>query len=149
MARRNVEVISCDWCGRDLLPNEAEVRVGIKGAVEDGTIKEEICSHCYHRLKVIRNWKETKEKKVSLSFNSFVETTLGEDAVAAHNDMWTKYGGKPKELGENWETQLHNYCQTMVPAFEKMVGSYQGVAFPFEMRMAIKDLREVNEYEND
>lgn len=145
MARRNVEVISCDWCGRDLLPQE-EAAVIKKESGEEWT-EEEICSHCSHRLDMLRNWKETKERKVSLNFNSFVETTLGEDAVAAHNDMWTKYGGEPKELGEKWETQLHNYCQTMAPAFQKMVGTYQGVAFPFEIRMAIKDLYEVKDNE--
>ena len=83
------------------------------------------------------------------SNTSFVETTLGEDAVTAYNNMWTEFGGEQKELGENWETQLHDYCKTMAPAFEKMVGSYQGIAFPFEIRMAIKDLHEVKEYKND
>jgi len=75
--------------------------------------------------------------------------TLGEDAVAAYNEEWIKYGGEEKKLGENWKTQLYDYCKTMAPAFEKIVGSYQGVAFPFEMRMAIEELREVKESEND
>lgn len=75
--------------------------------------------------------------------------TLGEDAVAAYNEEWIKYGGGEKKLGENWKTQLYDYCKTMAPAFEKIVGSYQGVAFPFEMRMAIEGLREVKESEND
>lgn len=75
--------------------------------------------------------------------------TLGGDAVAAYNEEWIKYGGKKKKLGENWKTQLYDYCKTMAPAFEKIVGSYQGVAFPFEMRMAIEELREVKESEND
>ena len=140
MARRNVEVISCDWCGRDLAEKESSYFINVNGEQN-----EEICSHCYHRLEMIRNWKETKKKQVSLNFNSFIETTLGEDAVAAYNEDWIKYGGEEKKLGENWKTQLHDYCKTMVPAFEKMVGSYQGVAFPFEMRMAIEELREVKE----
>lgn len=140
MSRRNVEVISCDWCGRDLAEKESSYFINVNGEQN-----EEICSHCYHRLEMIRNWKETKKKQVSLNFNSFIETTLGEDAVAAYNEDWIKYGGEEKKLGENWKTQLHNYCKTMVPAFEKMVGSYQGVAFPFEMRMAIEELREVKE----
>lgn len=144
MGRRNVEVISCDWCGRDLTEKESSYFVDINGEEN-----EEICSHCYHRLKAIRNWKETKERRVSLNFNASIETTLGEDGVAAYNDMWTKYGGEPKELGENWETQLHRYCQTMAPAFEKMVGYYQKIAFPFEIRMAIKDLQEVKEKSNE
>jgi hypothetical protein len=75
--------------------------------------------------------------------------TLGEDAVASYNEGWIKYGGEEKKLGENWKTQLYDYCKTMAPAFEKIVGSYQGVAFPFEMRMAIEGLREVKESEND
>ena len=75
--------------------------------------------------------------------------TLGEDAVAAYNEEWIRYGGEEKKLGENWKTQLYDYCKTMAPAFEKIVGSYQGVAFPFEMRMAIEGLREVKESEND
>jgi len=75
--------------------------------------------------------------------------TLGEDAVAAYNEEWIKYGGEEKKLGENWKTQLYDYCKTMAPAFEKIVGSYQGVASPFEMRMAIEELREVKESEND
>ena len=75
--------------------------------------------------------------------------TLGEDAVAAYNEEWIKYGGEEKKLGENWKTQLYDYCKTMASAFEKIVGSYQGVAFPFEMRMAIEELREVKESEND
>lgn len=140
MSRRNVEVISCDWCGRDLAEKESSYFINVNGEQN-----EEICSYCYHRLEMIRNWKETKKKQVSLNFNSFIETTLGEDAVAAYNEDWIKYGGEEKKLGENWKTQLHNYCKTMVPAFEKMVGSYQGVAFPFEMRMAIEELREVKE----
>lgn len=140
MTRRDVEVISCDWCGRDLAEKESSYFINVNGEQN-----EEICSHCYHRLEMIRNWKETKKKQVSLNFNSFIETTLGEDAVAAYNEDWIKYGGEEKKLGENWKTQLHNYCKTMVPAFEKMVGSYQGVAFPFEMRMAIEELREVKE----
>lgn len=140
MARRNVEVINCDWCGRDLAEKESSYFINVNGEQN-----EEICSYCYHRLEMIRNWKETKKKQVSLNFNSFIETTLGEDAVAAYNEDWIKYGGEEKKLGENWKTQLHNYCKTMVPAFEKMVGSYQGVAFPFEMRMAIEELREVKE----
>lgn len=144
MSRRNVEVISCDWCGRDLAEKESSYFINVNGEQN-----EEICSHCYHRLEMIRNWKETKKKQVSLNFNSFIETTLGEDAVAAYNEEWIKYGGEEKKLGENWETQLYDYCKTMAPAFEKIVGSYQGVAFPFEMRMAIEELREVKESEND
>ena len=119
--------------------------LNMQRAPVNGERNEEICSHCYHRLKMLRNWKETKKKQVSLNFNSFIETTLDEDAVAAYNEKWTKYGGEEKKRGENWKTQLHNYCQTMTPAFEKMVGSYQGVAFPFEMRIAIEELREVKE----
>lgn len=144
MSRRNVEVISCDWCGRDLAEKESSYFINVNGEQN-----EEICSHCYHRLEMIRNWKETKKKQVSLNFNSFIETTLGEDAVAAYNEEWIKYGGEEKKLGENWKTQLYDYCKTMAPAFEKIVGSYQGVAFPFEMRMAIEALREVKESEND
>lgn len=144
MSRRNVEVISCDWCGRDLAEKESSYFINVNGEQN-----EEICSHCYHRLEMIRNWKETKKKQVSLNFNSFIETTLGEDAVAAYNEEWIKYGGEEKKLGENWKTQLYDYCKTMAPAFEKIVGSYQGVAFPFEMRMAIEELREVKESEND
>ena len=144
MSRRNVEVISCDWCGRDLAEKESSYFINVNGEQN-----EEICSHCYHRLEMIRNWKETKKKQVSLNFNSFIETALGEDAVAAYNEEWIKYGGEEKKLGENWKTQLYDYCKTMAPAFEKIVGSYQGVAFPFEMRMAIEELREVKESEND
>lgn len=144
MSRRNVEVISCDWCGRDLAEKESSYFINVNGEQN-----EEICSHCYHRLEMIRNWKETKKKQVSLNFNSFIETTLGEDAVAAYNEEWVKYGGEEKKLGENWKTQLYDYCKTMAPAFEKIVGSYQGVAFPFEMRMAIEELREIKESEND
>lgn len=144
MSRRNVEVISCDWCGRDLAEKESSYFINANGEQN-----EEICSHCYHRLEMLRNWKETKKKQVSLNFNSFIETTLGEDAVAAYNEEWIKYGGEEKKLGENWKTQLYDYCKTMAPAFEKIVGSYQGVAFPFEMRMAIEELREVKESEND
>ena len=144
MSRRNVEVISCDWCGRDLAEKESSYFINVNGEQN-----EEICSHCYHRLEMIRNWKETKKKQVSLNFNSFIETTLGEDAVAAYNEEWIKYGGEEKKLGENWKTQLYDYCKTMAPAFEKIVGSYQGVAFPFEMRMVIEELREVKASEND
>ncbi len=144
MSRRNVEVISCDWCGRDLAEKESSYFINVNGEQN-----EEICSHCYHRLEMIRNWKETKKKQVSLNFNSFIETTLGEDAVAAYNEEWIRYGGEEKKLGENWKTQLYDYCKTMAPAFEKIVGSYQGVASPFEMRMAIEELREVKESEND
>ena len=144
MSRRNVEVISCDWCGRDLAEKESSYFINVNGEQN-----EEICSHCYHRLEMIRNWKETKKKQVSLNFNSFIETTLSEDAVAAYNEEWIKYGGEEKKLGENWKTQLYDYCKTMAPAFEKIVGSYQGVAFPFEMRMVIEELREVKESEND
>ena len=86
MCRRNVEVISCGWCGRDLAKKESSYFIDVNGEQN-----EEICSHCYHRLQMIRNWKETKKKQVS----------------------------------------------------------YQGVAFPFEMRMAIEELREVKESEND
>ena len=144
MSRRNVEVISCDWCGRDLAEKESSYFINVNGEQN-----EEICSHCYHRLEMIRNWKETKKKQVSLNSNSFIETTLTEDAVAAYNEEWIKYGGEEKKLGENWKTQLYDYCKTMAPAFEKIVGSYQGVAFPFEMRMVIEELREVKESEND
>lgn len=144
MTRRPIEIISCDWCGEDLSEKEKPYFVDVSGERN-----EEICPHCYHRLEMIRNWKETKKKQVSLNFNSFIETTLGEDAVAAYNEKWTKYGREEKKLGENWKTQLHGYCETMAPAFEKMVGSYQGVAFPFEMRIAIEELREVKENEND
>lgn len=82
MSRRNVEVISCDWCGRDLAEKESSCFINVNGEQN-----EEICSHCYYR--------------------------------------------------------------TTASAFEKIVGSYQGVAFPFEMRMAIEELREVKESEND
>lgn len=81
MSRRNVEVISCDWCGRDLAEKESSYFININGEQN-----EEIRSHCYHRLKMIRNWKEIKKKQASLNFNSFIETTLGEDAVAAYNE---------------------------------------------------------------
>lgn len=144
MSRRNVEIISCDWCGRDLAEKESSYFINVNGEQN-----EEICSHCYHRLEIIRSWKETKKKRVALNFNSFIETTLDEDAAAAYNGKWVKYGGEPKKQGENWKTQLHDYCRTMTPAFEKMIGSYQGVAFPFEIRIAVEELREVKEDEND
>lgn len=126
MARRNVEVINCDWCGRDLAEKESSYFINVNGE-QNG----EICSYCYHRLEMIRNWKETKKKQVSLNFNSFIETTLGEDAVAAYNEDWIKYGGEEKKLGENWKTQLHNYCKTMVPAFEKDGRFLSGSCFSF------------------
>lgn len=140
MARRPIEIISCDWCGRDLSDKEEFYSINVNEEEN-----EEICPHCYYRLKMLRNWEETKKKQVSLNFNSFIETTLDKDAVAAYNEKWTKYGSEEKKLGENWKTQLHNYCQTMAPAFKKMVGSYQGIAFPFEMRIAIEELHEVKE----
>ena len=37
----------------------------------------------------------------------------------------------------------------MTPAFEKMMCSYQGVALPFEIRIAVEELREVKENVND
>ena len=103
MSRRNVEVISCDWCGRDLAEKESPYFINVNGEQN-----EEICSHCYHRLKMIRNWKETKKKQVSLNFNSFIETTLGEDAVAAYNEERIKWRRR-EEVGrklENTITQL-------------------------------------------
>ena len=38
MARRNVEVISCDWCGRDLVEKESLYFIDINGEQN-----EEIC----------------------------------------------------------------------------------------------------------
>ena len=50
MSRRNVEVISCDWCGRDLAEKESSYFINVNGEQN-----EEICSHCYHHLEMIRN----------------------------------------------------------------------------------------------
>lgn len=103
----------------------------------------DLCPSCLHRLKAVLNWKETKERKVSFNFNDSIEVTLGVDGAVAYNEEWTKFGGARKEAGEILVTQFHDYCRTMTPAFDKMRGMYQGVAFPFEIRMKVGDLGEV------
>ena len=63
MSRRNVEVISCDWCGRDLAEKESFYFININGEQN-----EEICSHCYRRLQTIRNLKEIEEETSLFKF---------------------------------------------------------------------------------
>ena len=58
MSRRNVEVISCDRCGRDLAEKESSYFINVNGEQN-----EEICFHCYHRLEMIRNWKKQRRNK--------------------------------------------------------------------------------------
>ena len=55
--------------------------------------------------------------------------------MAAKRRSWEKIGR------HNYITIVKQWCRHL----KKMVGSYQGVAFPFEMRMAIEELREVKE----
>lgn len=132
---KTIEEITCDSCSKTILIEKDENFVTIDNQCLD------LCYDCLCRLKIALDWKSYKDKKVSLNFNSDVETTLGTDGADAYNEYWERFGALPKESGSIWNTQLHRYCETMSPAFQKMKGSYQGVAYPFEIRMKLEDLK--------
>jgi hypothetical protein len=144
ITKKEVTIIECDSCGKEISGNVNSVTIP---SYKKG--KMELCSSCYRRLMIVLNWKKYRDEKVALNFNSNIETTLGGDATDAYNKYWGKFGGDYKSQGDIWETQLHNYCKTMSPAFEKMIGSYQGLAFPFEMRIKLKDLSFKGEIYNE
>ena len=129
--------IICDFCG-----NTDDHCEQMK--ISDSTY--DICPACMERLIAVMNWKETKEKYVSFNFNHEVEATLAKDGVDAYN---IPYGIKELERkgtdrateGKVIETSLHNFCQLMIPAFQKMQGCYQGVCLPFELRFKIGGLK--------
>ena len=131
------EEIICDFCGNT--DNHCEsIRISAKNY--------DVCPACIDRLSAVMNWKETKEQYVSFNFNHEVEATLAKDGVEAYN---LPYGipelerkGKDRATeGKVIKTPLHNFCQLMIPAFEKMKGSYQGVCLPFELRFQIGSLK--------
>lgn len=132
---KTIEEITCDSCGKIISDEKNENFVTIDNQCLD------LCHDCLCRLKIALDWKSYKDKKVSLNFNSDIEATLGADGADAYNEYWGRLGVSPKTKGTVWETQLHNYCTTMSSAFEKMRGSYQGVAYPFEIRMKLEDLK--------
>lgn len=139
---KKVMVCHCDSCDEEVsLENCQSFTYFNPIYAKNETI--DLCPKCLKRLFAVLNWRETKEKLVSLNFNQTIETTLGKDGAAAYNEEWTKFGGARKEAGEILVTQFHDYCRTMTPAFDKMRGMYQGVAFPFEIRMKVGDLGEV------
>ena len=134
---RTREEIVCDFCGT---VNEHCVSTRI--SIND----YDVCPACMERLLAVMNWEETKEKYVSFNFNHEVEATLAKDGAEAYN---LPYGipelerkGKDRATeGKVIKTPLHNFCQLMIPAFEKMKGSYQGVCLPFELRFQIGSLK--------
>lgn len=131
------EEIICDFCGNT--DNQCE-QMKISTNIYD------ICPACMERLNAVMNWKETKEQYVSFNFNHEVEATLAKDGADAYN---IPYGIKELERkgtdrateGKVIKTSLHNFCQLMIPAFQKMKGCYQGVCLPFEIRFKIDDLK--------
>lgn len=134
---RTREEIICDFCEKY---NEHCTSTRIIDKDYD------VCPDCMERLKAIMNWKETKEKYVGLNFNYAVEATLAKDGVDAYNipygikELERKGDDKATE-GQIIKTSLHNFCQLMVPAFQKMKGSYQGICLPFELRFQIECLQ--------
>lgn len=132
---KTIEEITCDSCGKTISTEKDGSFVTIDNQCLD------LCYNCLRRLKIALDWKSYKDKKVSLNFNSDIETTLSINGAEAYNEYWGRFGASPKTKGMVWETQLHNYCKTMSSAFEKMAGAYQGVAYPFEIRMKLEDLK--------
>ena len=55
-------------------------------------------SFCWRRLEIAMNWEKYKDKKVSLNFNSFIETTLGKDGAGAYNETYSKFDCGKKSL---------------------------------------------------
>lgn len=134
---KTVKEIVCDFC------NNTNSRC------ESMKISEkyyDICPACMERLFAVMNWKETKERYVSFNFNHEIESTLAKDGADAYN---LPYGIKELERkgkervseGKVIKTSFHNFCQLMIPAFQKMKGCYQGVCLPFEIRFKISDLK--------
>lgn len=141
--KEKIVVITCDSCGRTMYgePKIVSIDTGKKKRLE-------LCPSCLRRLEIAMDWKKYGDKKVSLNFNSFIETTLGKDGADAYNETYSKFDCEKKKPGDIWETQLHNYCQIMIPAFEKMCGAYQGVAYPFTIRFELNELsfeKEIND----
>ena len=142
---KSVFVCYCDWCGE-------EIKAGRKSLDVDGdiTFQHDVCPKCFNRLKLIMNWKKNKDKKVSLNFNNSIEITLGKDGAKAWNNRYANINQFDNySSGDIVSDQLWAICQALTPAFEKIIGSYQEVASPFEIRIPIDNLKLTKEENNE
>ena len=132
-------VVICDWCGKEIHGKEKELQIGIDGDVENSY---DVCSECFKKLKFIMNWRDNQNSILSMNFNHEAEITLGADGVEAWNNRFSDINVfDNKKDGDIIHSQLHEICRGLAPAFEKITGCYQGVAFPFELRFPIKSLK--------
>lgn len=130
-------VVICDWCKKEIHKGRNTINI-------DGDIREcyDICPECLKRLKFIMNWKDNQNSLLYVNFNWDAEITLGADGAEAWNNRFSNINFfDNKKEGDIIHSQLHEICRGLAPAFEKMVGSYQSVAFPFELRFPIKNLK--------
>lgn len=134
---RTIEETVCDFCG-EVSNHYEKIKISIN--------YYDICPACMERLIAVMNWKETKEKYVGFNFNHEVEATLAQDGVDAYNIPYgipelERKGNDKAKPGFKLQTSLHNFCQLMIPAFKKMVGCYQEVCYPFELRFKVGGLQ--------
>lgn len=130
-------VVICDWCKKEIHKGRNTINI-------DGDIREcyDICPECLKRLKFIMNWRDNQNSILSMNFNHDAEITLGADGADAWNNRFSNINFfDNKKEGDIIHSQLHEICRGLAPAFEKIIGSYQGVAFPFELRFPIKSLK--------
>lgn len=127
----------CDWCGNEMSIAEAKEL----DFIGDIAHNYDVCPRCFKRLKFIMNWKENKNTKLGINFNNDAEITLGKDGAESWNNRYASINSfDDKQAGDVVSSQLHQICKGLAPSFEKMIGAYQGVAFPFELRVSADSL---------
>jgi hypothetical protein len=131
------ETVYCDWCGKEIETDFNMIYINNDLCEDD----YDVCPECVKRLNFIKNWKENKNKLLSLNLNSIIEVTLGKDSAESWNNKKSRYlTDESVKKGETVSTQFFKFLHDCAPAFEKMNGAYQGVCYPFEIRTAAKNL---------
>jgi hypothetical protein len=133
-----VDKITCDWCGIEI-NNSCTIYI-------DGE-RTDLCDECKSRYEFISHWKENKDKLVALNMNSDVTITLGKDGAEAWNHRYDSINAKPDNFkaGDTITTQFHDFTQGMIPAFQKICCSYQGLSTDFELKMKVGNLYSIDE----
>lgn len=136
--------IICDSCQQDCTNNHHIIHLVVTQPISYLDIEtKHYCPTCYKRIQAAANWSKHKNDLVSLNFNEEVEMTLGKDSAESFNNYYKDCSLNEYKEGDVIRKQLHTILRASETAVRKIRCSYQELAKPFEIRIPLKNLKEV------